>query len=100
MRHLVDSLAWDLVNDKWPCFSSNPQNLRFSLTTDGFNPFFNLSTTYILMYIHQDVYTCNACYILMACNDLQACNACYVQPTTLVMHEEGKYYADFVNSMS
>ena len=46
MRHPVDSLAWDLVNDKWPCFSSDPRNLRLGLATDGFNPFSNLSTTY------------------------------------------------------
>lgn len=46
MRHPVDSLAWDLVNDKCPCFSSDPRNLRLGLATDGFNPFSNLSTTY------------------------------------------------------
>ncbi|KAK3228711.1 hypothetical protein Dsin_000592 [Dipteronia sinensis] len=27
MRHPVDSLAWDYINDKWPDFASDPRNL-------------------------------------------------------------------------
>ncbi|KAI9185773.1 hypothetical protein LWI28_010509 [Acer negundo] len=46
MRHLVDSLAWDHINDKWPDFASDPCNLRLGLSTYGFNPFANLSSTY------------------------------------------------------
>lgn len=46
MRHPVDSFAWNITNQKWPHFSSDPRNLRLGLATDGFNPFNNLSTTY------------------------------------------------------
>ncbi|XP_020258143.1 uncharacterized protein LOC109834511 [Asparagus officinalis] len=46
MRHPVDSLAWDLVNDKWPSFAADPHNLRLGLATDGFNPFSILSSKY------------------------------------------------------
>ncbi|XP_020270861.1 uncharacterized protein LOC109846048 [Asparagus officinalis] len=46
MRHPVDSLAWDLVNDKWPSFAADPRNLRLGLSTDGFNSFSILSSKY------------------------------------------------------
>ncbi|KAJ0021408.1 hypothetical protein Pint_31854 [Pistacia integerrima] len=46
MRHPVDSIAWDLVNYKWPAFVEDPRNLRLGLAVDGFNPFSNMSTTY------------------------------------------------------
>ncbi|XP_040361886.1 uncharacterized protein LOC112163960 [Rosa chinensis] len=46
MRHPVDSLAWDMVNDKWPSFAADPRNLRLGLATDGFNPFSILSSKY------------------------------------------------------
>ncbi|XP_024005009.1 uncharacterized protein LOC112082142 [Eutrema salsugineum] len=42
--HLVDSLTWAQVNDKWPLFAADPRNLRFGLSTDGMNPF-SLQTT-------------------------------------------------------
>ncbi|XP_059669134.1 uncharacterized protein LOC132314273 [Cornus florida] len=43
MRHPVDSLAWDKINKNWPDFASEPRNLRLGLSTDGFNPFGDLS---------------------------------------------------------
>ncbi|KAH9685459.1 hypothetical protein KPL70_013963 [Citrus sinensis] len=46
MRHPVDSLAWDIINKKWPSFASDSRNIRFGLATDGFNPFQDLSTRY------------------------------------------------------
>ncbi|XP_062108477.1 uncharacterized protein LOC133819291 [Humulus lupulus] len=46
MRHPVDSAAWELVNDKWPSFSNEERNIRLGLSTDGFNPFSNLSSNY------------------------------------------------------
>jgi len=44
LRHPSDSEAWknfDLMN---PQFSSDPQNVKLGLATDGFNPFCDLST--------------------------------------------------------
>ncbi|KAL6179855.1 hypothetical protein ACLB2K_046526 [Fragaria x ananassa] len=46
MRHPVDSIQWHIVDQKWPSFASEPQNLRFGLATDGFNPYKNLSSTH------------------------------------------------------
>lgn len=46
MHHPVDSPAWQLVNEKWPTFANEARNLRLGLSTDGFNPFGNLSSTY------------------------------------------------------
>ena len=46
MRHPVDSVAWELVHEKWPSFSKEVRNLRLGLSTDGFNPFSNLSSKY------------------------------------------------------
>lgn len=46
MRHPVDYVIWDLVNDKWESFAADPQNLRLGLSTDGFNPFSMLSSKY------------------------------------------------------
>lgn len=44
MRHPVDSLAWNRIDDKWPSFASDPRNLRLGLSSDGFNPFGDLSS--------------------------------------------------------
>ena len=44
MRHPVDSLAWNRIDDKWPSFVSDPRNLRLGLSSDGFNPFGDLSS--------------------------------------------------------
>lgn len=46
MRHLIDSVTWDIVNDKWESFTADPRNLRLGLSTYGFNPFSMLSSTY------------------------------------------------------
>lgn len=46
IHHPMDSLAWDLIDKKWPLFSNDPRNLGLGLASDGFNPFSNLSTTY------------------------------------------------------
>ncbi|KAK2644366.1 hypothetical protein Ddye_019561 [Dipteronia dyeriana] len=46
MRHPIDSPAWETIDDTWPCFASDPRNLRLGLAADGFNPFRNLSSTH------------------------------------------------------
>ncbi|KAL5846310.1 hypothetical protein ACOSQ3_009834 [Xanthoceras sorbifolium] len=46
MRYPVDSPAWETVDDIWPCFASEPRNLRLGLAADGVNPFRNLSSIY------------------------------------------------------
>ena len=46
IRHPVDSVAWELIDKKWPEFAMDSRNLRFGLATDSFNPFFNMSSRY------------------------------------------------------
>ncbi|XP_059624146.1 uncharacterized protein LOC132267108 [Cornus florida] len=46
MRHLVDTPAWHEIDKAWPSFASDSRNLRLGLSTDGFNPFGNLSSAY------------------------------------------------------
>ncbi|XP_062014790.1 uncharacterized protein LOC133731433 [Rosa rugosa] len=46
MRHPVDSLAWKKIDSKWPSFAEDPRNLRLGLSSDGFNPFGDLSSRY------------------------------------------------------
>ena len=41
IRHPVDSVAWELIDKKWPEFAMDSRNLRLGLATDSFNPFFN-----------------------------------------------------------
>ncbi|KAL4025913.1 hypothetical protein IC575_014319 [Cucumis melo] len=44
LRHPTDSLAWKLVNTMWPSFSSEPRNLRSTLSADGINPYSDMSS--------------------------------------------------------
>ncbi|KAI5338319.1 hypothetical protein L3X38_017590 [Prunus dulcis] len=46
MRHPVDALASNGIDNKWPSFASDPRNLRLGLSSDGFNPFDDLSSKY------------------------------------------------------
>ncbi|KAG7529490.1 Transposase-associated domain [Arabidopsis suecica] len=46
LRHPVDSVTWDQMNDKYPSFAAEERNLRLGLSTDGFNPFNMKNTKY------------------------------------------------------
>nr|AAC97237.1 putative TNP2-like transposon protein [Arabidopsis thaliana] len=46
LRHPVDSVTWDKMNDKYPEFAIEERNLRLGLSTDGFNPFNMKNTRY------------------------------------------------------
>jgi hypothetical protein len=46
LRHLADSEAWKSFNNLYLDFSSDSRNVRLGLTSDGFNPFGNMSTTH------------------------------------------------------
>ncbi|XP_013608049.1 PREDICTED: uncharacterized protein LOC106314771 [Brassica oleracea var. oleracea] len=39
LRHPVDHVTWQSMNDKYPSFAAEERNLRLGLSTDGFNPF-------------------------------------------------------------
>jgi len=44
MRHPIDSTIWQAANFAHPEFAKEVRNIRLGLSTDGFNPFGNLST--------------------------------------------------------
>ena len=46
MRSVVDSKAWDHVNNKWPWFAKEERNVRLGLALDGVNPFRNQSLSH------------------------------------------------------
>jgi hypothetical protein len=56
MRSVVDSPAWAHIDEKFPDFAANLENLRFRLSLDGVNPFKQSSTAHstwpILMLIY------------------------------------------------
>jgi len=48
LRHDVDSPQWKKIDSLFPKYGSDPRNLRLGLTTDGMNPYSNLSSKHSL----------------------------------------------------
>ncbi|KAL0541170.1 hypothetical protein IC582_021209 [Cucumis melo] len=46
LRHPADTPSCRLIDHIWPTFGSEPRNLRLGLSTDGINPFGDLSLNY------------------------------------------------------
>lgn len=46
MRSVVNSKAWNHVNNKWPWFAKEGRNVRLGLALDGINPFQNQSLSH------------------------------------------------------
>ena len=46
LRHPVDSPQWEKIDRLYPEFGQDPKNLRLALTSDGMNPFKNLTTSH------------------------------------------------------
>ncbi|XP_039134228.1 uncharacterized protein LOC120271620 [Dioscorea cayenensis subsp. rotundata] len=46
LRHPADAEAWKAFDARFPDFASDPRNVRLGLSSDGFNPFKVLSTSY------------------------------------------------------
>ncbi|XP_058747174.1 uncharacterized protein LOC131620183 [Vicia villosa] len=46
IRHVADSLQCKKIDSLFPDFANEPRNLRLGLSTDGMNPFGNLSTNH------------------------------------------------------
>ncbi|WMV19316.1 hypothetical protein MTR67_012701 [Solanum verrucosum] len=51
LRHPVDSEAWKEFDKNHTWFAQEPHNIRLGLTTDGFNPFGNMSTNYNMWHV-------------------------------------------------
>ncbi|KAA0067295.1 Transposon, En/Spm-like protein [Cucumis melo var. makuwa] len=46
LRHPPDAEGWKHFDEQYPCFASDARNVRLALSSDGFNPFGNMSTSY------------------------------------------------------
>jgi hypothetical protein len=46
IRQPSDGIQWQVIDFKNPTFDDEPRNLRFALSTDGMNPFGNMSSSY------------------------------------------------------
>nr|GEW14714.1 putative reverse transcriptase domain-containing protein [Tanacetum cinerariifolium] len=46
LRHVADSPQWRKIDNKFPKFSKEIRNIRFGLSSDGINPFENMSNRY------------------------------------------------------
>ncbi|XP_074300612.1 uncharacterized protein LOC141631904 [Silene latifolia] len=44
LRHPADGIDWKFIDEKYPEFGKESRNLRLALSTDGMNPFGNLSS--------------------------------------------------------
>ncbi|XP_074300759.1 uncharacterized protein LOC141632075 [Silene latifolia] len=44
LRHPADGLEWMYIDSKYPEFGKEPRNLHLALSTDGINPYGNLSS--------------------------------------------------------
>jgi hypothetical protein len=44
LRHLVDGSQWRKIDRKYKDFAREARNIRFGLSTDGFNPFVEFSS--------------------------------------------------------
>ena len=46
LSHPADGEAWKEFDIRYPWFANDPRNVRLALSSDGFNPFNNMSTSY------------------------------------------------------
>lgn len=46
LTHPADGEAWKDFDSRYPEFALEPRNIRLALSSDGFNPFNNMSTSY------------------------------------------------------
>ncbi|WVZ84511.1 hypothetical protein U9M48_031540, partial [Paspalum notatum var. saurae] len=46
LRHPADASQWREIDSMYEMFGKEPRNIRFALSTDGMNPFGNMTTTH------------------------------------------------------
>jgi hypothetical protein len=51
MSHPADGQAWQDFDREFPNFAKDARNLRLGLATDGFNPFSEKNTKYIMWHV-------------------------------------------------
>ena len=58
MRHSGDGEASENFNRRYPDFAADARNVRLGLASDGFNPFWNMSSkhsTWPIMLVHYNL---------------------------------------------
>ncbi|KAA0051654.1 uncharacterized protein E6C27_scaffold60G00190 [Cucumis melo var. makuwa] len=48
LRHPADTEGWKHFDEQYPCFALDTRNVRLAFSSDRFNPFGNMSTSYIM----------------------------------------------------
>jgi len=76
LRHATDSPQWKKIDSLYPEFGRDPRNPRLGLTTDGMNPYGNLSSKYsswlVLLIIYNLPYwLCMKRKYMMLYNDIR-----------------------------
>ena len=51
LRHPADREAWQNFDSLNEHFASDPKSIRLGLSSDGFNPFGNMSTSYSMWHV-------------------------------------------------
>ena len=46
LRHPVDCVQWRHIDNTYGWFGDDPRNIRFALSTNGMNPYGNMSTSH------------------------------------------------------
>ena len=70
LRHPTDGKQWKRFNDQFPEFGKEARNVRFALSTDGMNPFGDLSSSHntwpvILTIYNLPPWLCQKCRYLL-----------------------------------
>ena len=58
IRHSADGEASEDFNRRYPDFAADARNVRLCLASDGFNPFWNMSSkhsTWLIMLVHYNL---------------------------------------------
>jgi hypothetical protein len=56
LRHPADASQWREIDSKYELFAKESRNIRFALSTDGMNPFGNMTTTHSTWSILLSIY--------------------------------------------
>ena len=48
LQHHADGTTWKTLDERYPGFAAKPRNVRLGLAADGFNPFGEMSLSYIM----------------------------------------------------
>ena len=54
--HQAYGIQWRVIDSKNPTFADETRNLRFALSTDGMNPFGNMSSSHIVWLVLLTIY--------------------------------------------